>query len=182
MRDPERVRVAVEVEARDRGEPDPVVEDGPGLPGEDLDAVAELDELARDVPRVDALAPATGVAAVDEEGDPEARQDRAELRLQATGGGMWRLRSQDSRRSFQRCLGDLRNRGPGGECHQHDRPASPGPPAGRKRALGPPLTPVRPRAPGATFVSDGPDLPARGRGIPCRDPCLARGEPPRGMG
>ncbi len=46
---------------------------------------------------------------------------------------MWRLRSQDSRRSFQRCLGDLRNRGPGGEGHQHDRPASPAWPVGRKR-------------------------------------------------
>ena len=51
--------------------PTPSSSDGPGLAGEDLDAVAQLDELAGHVPGVDALPTATGVAPVDEQGDPE---------------------------------------------------------------------------------------------------------------
>ena len=54
---------------RHGGEPDALVELGPRRAGEDLDAVAEGDELARQVPGVDALAAAARVAPVDEEGD-----------------------------------------------------------------------------------------------------------------
>ena len=47
---------------------------------------------------------------------------------------MWRLRSQDIRRSFQRCLGFLRKRCPGGKSQDHGRSASPARPSKRKRA------------------------------------------------
>ena len=72
VRDPEGVGLPVEVEAGDGGEPHPVVELGPRLAGEDLDRVAQLHQLAGQVAGVDALAPAAGVAPVDEEGDPQA--------------------------------------------------------------------------------------------------------------
>ncbi len=72
MGDAERIGLAVEIEAGHRSEPDAVVDLGPGLPGKDLDRVAEFDELAGQVARVDALATAARVAPVDEEGDPLA--------------------------------------------------------------------------------------------------------------
>src|ERR1019366_8787942 len=71
-RDAEGVWVAVQVEAVDRGEAHTLVQLGPGGACEDLDAVAERDELAGQVPRVDALAPAPRVAPVDEKGDAPA--------------------------------------------------------------------------------------------------------------
>ena len=52
--------------------PDALVELGPRRPGEHLDAVAERDELARQVAGVDALAAAARVAPVDEERDAPA--------------------------------------------------------------------------------------------------------------
>ena len=72
VRDPEGVGVPVQVEARDGGEAHPVVEHGPRLAGEDLDRVAQPDQLPRQVAGVDALATAAGVAPVDEVGDPQA--------------------------------------------------------------------------------------------------------------
>ena len=68
-RDAKRVGVAVEVETAHGGEADALVEFGPRRSGEDLDAVAEVDQLARQVPGVDALAAAARVAPVDQEGD-----------------------------------------------------------------------------------------------------------------
>ena len=70
-RRPERVLAAVEVEARHLRELRRVVELGVGLAGEHRDPVPELGELAGEVARVDALAPAVGVAAVHEPGDAE---------------------------------------------------------------------------------------------------------------
>ena len=68
--------LAVEVEARDRGEADPLVDLGPRLAGEDLHRVAECHQLAGQVAGVDALATAARVAPVDEEGDAEAARRR----------------------------------------------------------------------------------------------------------
>ena len=48
---------------------DPVVEHGPRLAGEDGDLMAELDQLGREVPGVDALAAGMGVAAIGQKGD-----------------------------------------------------------------------------------------------------------------
>ena len=212
---PERVGVAVEVEARDRGEAHPLVELGPGLAGEDLDAVAERDQLAGEVPGVDALAAAAWVAPVDEEGDaqpagPGGRRARRE------GPPTCLERSQDSWTSPTSAAGSLGTlsvaRG------SHDRTASPDPQSLANRASGvpgagptsggtPPATlaatgawDARPEAlarsragpgrragpaagPGTTgSVGDGPDLSPRGRGVPSRDPRLARGEPPGRLG
>ncbi len=57
--------------------PTPSSSSGHGGPGEDLDAVAERDELAGQVAGVDALAAAARVAPVDEEGDPPPARRRA---------------------------------------------------------------------------------------------------------
>ena len=51
--------------------PDALVEFGPGRPGEDLDRVAERDQLAGQVAGVDPLPTATGVPPVDQEGDAQ---------------------------------------------------------------------------------------------------------------
>ena len=74
-RHPERVGLAVEVEARHLGQPDAVVELGVRLPGEHLDLVPERDQLAAEVPDVDALAAAVRLAAVGQQGD-RARRTR----------------------------------------------------------------------------------------------------------
>ena len=71
VRDAEGIGLAVEVEAADGGEPDPLVELGPGRAGEHLDRVAQGDQLAGQVAGVDPLATATGVTPVDEEGDTQ---------------------------------------------------------------------------------------------------------------
>ena len=83
--DPEGVRLAVEIETRDRREPDALVDLGPGLAGEDLDRVAERDQLAGQVAGVDALAPAARIAPVDEEGDPQATRFRPDAGRCARG-------------------------------------------------------------------------------------------------
>ena len=69
VRHPERVGLAVEVEARHLGQPDALVELGVGLAGEDLDLVAEADQLATEVADVDALATAVRLAPVGQQGD-----------------------------------------------------------------------------------------------------------------
>src|SRR6478752_7376880 len=66
---PERVGLAVEVEARHLGEHDPLVEVGVGLAGEHLHLVPEPDELAAEVADVDALTAAVRLAAVGQHGD-----------------------------------------------------------------------------------------------------------------
>ncbi len=65
----ERVGLAVEVEARDLGQPHARVEHGVGLAGEHLHVVAEGDQLAAEVTDVDALATAVRLAAVGQQGD-----------------------------------------------------------------------------------------------------------------
>ena len=50
---------------------DAVVERRVGLPGEDLDVVAEIDERLREVTDVDALAADGRLAPVGEQGDPQ---------------------------------------------------------------------------------------------------------------
>ncbi len=72
VRDAERVGVAVEVEPRHGREPDALVELGPRRPRQHLDGVAQRHELAGQMARVDALASATGIATVDEEGHAQA--------------------------------------------------------------------------------------------------------------
>ena len=72
LRDPEGVRLAVEVEAGDRREADALVHLRPGLAGEHLHRVAQRGQLTGQVAGVDPLPPAAGVAPVDQEGDPEA--------------------------------------------------------------------------------------------------------------
>ena len=76
MRHAERIGVPVEVEAGHRGEAHPRVELGPGRPGEHLDRVAQRDQFPGQMPGVDALAPAAGIATVDEEGDPQTPRSR----------------------------------------------------------------------------------------------------------
>ena len=70
-RHPERVGLAVEVQAGHLGQPDAGVELGVRLPGEHLDVVPERDQLAAEVPDVDALAAAVRLAAVGQQGDPQ---------------------------------------------------------------------------------------------------------------
>ena len=67
----EGVGLPVEIEPGDRRESDPGVELGPGRTGEHLDRVPQGDELAGQVAGVDPLATAAGVAAIEEEGDPQ---------------------------------------------------------------------------------------------------------------
>ena len=69
---PKGVGVAVEVEPGNRREADSLVENRPGWAGEHLHRVPELDQLPREVPGVDPLSPALGIAPVDEEGDASA--------------------------------------------------------------------------------------------------------------
>lgn len=71
LRRTERVRAPVQVEAAQLGERHAVVEYGKGLRADHLDAVAEAGELAREVPYIDALAAAEGVALVGEERDAQ---------------------------------------------------------------------------------------------------------------
>ena len=66
VRHPERVGIAIEVEARNRGERHPPVELGVRLAGEHLHVVAEGDELARQIADVDTLAAAVRLAPVGE--------------------------------------------------------------------------------------------------------------------
>jgi hypothetical protein len=73
LRHAERVGLAVEIEARHRGEPDAFVELGIGLAGEDLDVVAEPGELAAEVAEVDALPPAVRLAAVGQQSNSHRR-------------------------------------------------------------------------------------------------------------
>ena len=70
--DPERVGLAVEVEAGNRGEANPVVHFGPRLAGEHLDGVAEGGEFPGQVAGIDPLATAAGVAPIHQKGDPQA--------------------------------------------------------------------------------------------------------------
>ena len=72
VRDAERVRVPVEVEPGHRREADAGVELRPRRSGEDLDGVAEGDELPGEVPGVDALAAAARVAAIEQERHPQS--------------------------------------------------------------------------------------------------------------
>ncbi len=71
MGDAERIGLAVEIEARHGRETDSVVDLGPGLACEDLDRVAERDQLTGQVAGVDALPATARVPAVDEEGDAQ---------------------------------------------------------------------------------------------------------------
>src|SRR5665213_313224 len=61
------VRIAVQIEPPNGREADALVQLRPGLTGEDLDAVTERDEFARQVTGVHALAAAARIAPVDEE-------------------------------------------------------------------------------------------------------------------
>ena len=70
-RNPERVRLAVEIKARDRDIADPVIEHRPRLTGEHGHLVAETDQLTGQVPGVDALATRMWIAPIDQKGDPQ---------------------------------------------------------------------------------------------------------------
>jgi len=72
-RGPERVRLAVQVQARHLGQPHPGVQLRVGLPGEHLDPVAEGGQLAAEVAHVHALAAAVRLAAVRQQRDAHAR-------------------------------------------------------------------------------------------------------------
>ena len=73
VRNPERIRFAVQIEARYLGEPDSGIEDlGVGLSGEDLDLVAEFDETPTQVADVNALATAVRLTAVGQQRDAHA--------------------------------------------------------------------------------------------------------------
>src|SRR5699024_11800718 len=69
----ERVRVVVQVQARDPGERRPRVELRVGLPGEHLDGVAESRQLPTQMPDVDALPTTVWLAPVREQRDPHER-------------------------------------------------------------------------------------------------------------
>ncbi len=66
-----RIRLPVEVEARDRDIPHPVVEHRPRLAGEDGYLMAEVHQRPGEVAGIDALTARIRVAAIDQEGDPE---------------------------------------------------------------------------------------------------------------
>ena len=72
MGHPERVRLPVQVEGRNRYEVDTPVEHRVGLAAEDRDLVAEPDQFTGQVAGVHALAPAVWVSPVGEIGDAEA--------------------------------------------------------------------------------------------------------------
>ena len=67
----EGVLVVVQVQAGDRVEGDTVVEHGVGLAGQDAHMVSERGEFAGEVPDVDTLAAAVGLAAVGEQGNAQ---------------------------------------------------------------------------------------------------------------
>ena len=62
-----RIGVAVEVEARDGGETDALIEFGPRLTSENFDLVSEGHQFAGEVTGVNALAATGGVTAIHEE-------------------------------------------------------------------------------------------------------------------
>ena len=64
--DPKRVGLSVQVQARNLGQEHTIVKLGVGLARKHLDAVAESDELPREVTHIDALASAVGLAAITE--------------------------------------------------------------------------------------------------------------------
>ncbi len=73
-RDPERVGLAVEVEAGHLGQPHPRVEAfGVGLTGEDLDVVTEIDQAAAEMADIHALPTAMRLASVGQQGDPHGQ-------------------------------------------------------------------------------------------------------------
>ena len=72
-RHPERVGLAVEVQARHLRQPDARVELRVGLAGEHLDLVPEVDQLPAEVPDVDALPAAVRLGAVGQERDAQCR-------------------------------------------------------------------------------------------------------------
>ena len=76
LRPAKRVSVPVEIEARDLHELDAVVELRVGLTRKDGYLVTETAERQREMPDVDALAAAVGIAAVDHECDTASRLGR----------------------------------------------------------------------------------------------------------
>jgi hypothetical protein len=70
-REPARVEVVEDVEARQLHHRHPLVEHGVGLATEHLDVVAEIDQRLGEVAGVDALAADVGLAPVGEVGQPE---------------------------------------------------------------------------------------------------------------
>ena len=77
----ERVGLAVEVQAGNLGQPHPGIEHlGVGLAGEHLDVVAQFDQTAAEVPHVDALSAAVGLAPIGQQRNshtqPFAASDR----------------------------------------------------------------------------------------------------------
>jgi len=65
----ERVRLAIQVKAWDLGQQHARIEDGIRLSGEDLDGVAERDELAAEVADIDTLTTAVRLAAIRQQRD-----------------------------------------------------------------------------------------------------------------
>ena len=69
---PERIRLAIEVQARHLVQHDPGVEAvGVGRSGEHLDVVPQFDQTTAEVADVDALPAAVGLAAVRQQCDPQ---------------------------------------------------------------------------------------------------------------
>ncbi len=71
VRDPEGVRVPVQIQPGHGGESDPGVELGPGRAREDLDRVPQGDELAGQMAGVDALATTARVPTIGQVGDAQ---------------------------------------------------------------------------------------------------------------
>ena len=86
---PERIRLAVEVEARDLGQPHALIELRVGLSGEDLDGVPECHEFTAEMTDVDALAAAVWLASVGQECDAQVAPFLGPVRyvLDRTGVG-----------------------------------------------------------------------------------------------
>ena len=73
VRNSERIGFAVQIEARNFGEPDTWIKDlGVGLTREHLDLVAEFDQAPTQVADINALATAVCLAAVGQQRDPHA--------------------------------------------------------------------------------------------------------------
>ena len=133
MRNAEGVRVAVEIEPRDRGEADARVELGPRRAGEDLDRVPQGDELPGQMAGVDPLAATARIAAIGQVGDAQA-PGRGGAAGSGAGTSIWSDRSHDSFVSIHFWRGVLGNGCP--DSARHEATASPNALVRRKRRGG----------------------------------------------
>jgi hypothetical protein len=84
-RHPERVGLAVEIQAGHLGQPHPRIEQFRiGLAGEDLDVVAEVDQSAAEMAHVDALSAAMVLTAIGQQGNSHTQLLSADGRTRTT--------------------------------------------------------------------------------------------------